>query len=66
MLISILEEVMTLKEASEAYNKASNTLRINIKQGKFKEGVDCKKSGGTWIILKSSLDREYKKSASRD
>lgn len=58
---NILEEVMTLKEASEVYNKADNTLRINIKQGKFNEGIDCRKSGGTWLILKSALDREYKK-----
>ncbi|MGL5718042.1 MAG: helix-turn-helix domain-containing protein [Paraclostridium sp.] len=56
----LLDEVMTLGEAAATYGKADNTLRINIRQGKFKEGIDCRKSGGTWIILKSALDREYK------
>lgn len=58
---SMLDKVMTLGEAAKVYGKADNTLRINIKQGKFQDGVDCRKSGGTWIILKSALDREYNK-----
>ena len=55
----LLNDVMTLKEAALLYGKATNTLRFNIQNGFFKEGIDCRKSGGTWIILKSALDREY-------
>lgn len=57
----ILNEVLTLKEVSQIYNKSDKTLRANIKNGKFIENVDCRKSGGTWIILKSALEREYGK-----
>lgn len=58
---NVLEEVMTLKEAAGRYGKADVTLRINIQKGKFVENIDCRKSGGTWIILKSALEREYGK-----
>lgn len=59
--MEILTQVITLKEASIRYNKSDVTLRQNIKNGKFKENIDCIKSGGTWLILVAALDREYKR-----
>ncbi|WP_234875818.1 hypothetical protein [Terrisporobacter petrolearius] len=53
--INYLDEVVTLKEATKLISESEITLKEYIKSGKLKEGIDCKKSGETWLILKSSL-----------
>jgi hypothetical protein len=53
--------LITLKEACEMYQKAESTLKTNIKNGKFKEGVDVKKFGTTWVFDIKALEREYRK-----
>ncbi|MGL5749807.1 MAG: helix-turn-helix domain-containing protein [Paraclostridium sp.] len=59
--VNYLDEVVTLKEGATLVGKSEVTLRGCINTGKFKDGVDCRKSGGTWLILKSSLYGMYGK-----
>lgn len=53
------ESFLSLKDACSLFNKAESTLKTNIKNGKFKEGVDCKKFGTTWVFNILALEREY-------
>lgn len=53
------DSYIDIKEASKLFNKAESTLRLNIKNGKFKEGIDCKKFGNSWIFSIDALVREY-------
>lgn len=52
-------ELLSLKEAAEQYNREESTLRRAISNGLLVEGIDCKKFGKQWVILKSSLERVY-------
>ena len=51
--------LISLKEAAELYNRDESTLRRAISNGLLKEGIDCKKFGKQWVILKSSMERVY-------
>ena len=51
--------LITLKEASNKYSKSESTLKTNIKNGKFRVGVDVKKFGTTWVFDEEALKREY-------
>lgn len=53
--------LLSLQDACKKYNKAETTLKTNIKNGKFKEGVDVKKFGNTWVFNIEALEREYEK-----
>lgn len=53
------EELISLKEAAEAYGRDESTLRRAIINGILQEGIDCKKFGKQWVILKSSMERIY-------
>ena len=53
--------LITLKEAAAMYNKAESTLRVNILNDKFIEGIDCVKYGTTWVFDIKALEREYGK-----
>ncbi|VFD48935.1 Uncharacterised protein [Clostridioides difficile] len=52
---------ISLSDASKKYNKAESTLKQNIKNGKFVEGVDCRLFGKSWVFNIDSLEREYSK-----
>lgn len=54
-----INKVLTITEAAETWNKSVSTLRRVIHGGKFKEGIDFRKSGSTWIITKESMLRVY-------
>lgn len=56
-----INDVFTIKEAAELYGiKDQSSLRYRFIRGvSFKEGIDCRKSGGTWIVTKEAMDREY-------
>ena len=54
--------LISLKDASEMFNKEESTLRRNISNGKFVEGIDCKKFGKQWVFDIDSLFREYGRS----
>lgn len=55
------EKWLSSAEAAEMYSKSPDTFRKAISYGNLVEGVDCKKSGRSWLFLKSSLDRIYGK-----
>lgn len=54
-----LSKVMSLKEACKRIGIKESTMRVNIRNGKFKKGEDCVKIGNSWIFKKESLIREY-------
>ncbi len=56
---NIWNKLISLKEAAEVYNRDTSTLKRAISNGTLVEGVDCKKFGRDWVILKSALDRVY-------
>ncbi|WP_018249859.1 helix-turn-helix domain-containing protein [Orenia marismortui] len=58
--MNIIDEVLTISEAAEKYNKSTSTLRRNFDRGvSFKHGVDIRKSGSTWLVTKAAMEREY-------
>ena len=56
---NIWDKLISLKEAAEVYNRDTSTIKRAISNGTLVEGVDCKKFGRDWVLLKSSLDRVY-------
>ena len=52
-------KLLSQEEAAEQYNREESTLRRAISNGLLVEGVDCKKFGKQWVILRSSLERVY-------
>lgn len=55
----IWDKLLSLKEAAEIYNRDESTLKRAISSGRLVEGIDCKKFGRDWVILKSSMERVY-------
>ena len=56
----MINEVLTISEASLLWNKEVSTLRRNfVNNVSFKLGVDCRKSGSTWLVTKASMLRVY-------
>lgn len=55
------EGLISLSDAAKLYNKQDGTLRVNIRNGKFKEGTDCVKFGTVWVFDIKALEREYGK-----
>lgn len=56
-----IKEIMTFKEASKIWGKAESTLRMMIRAGKLIEGIDYRKSGGTWLITREAMRKVYGK-----
>ena len=56
---NIWNKLISLKEAAEVYNRDTSTIKRAISNKTLIEGVDCKKFGRDWVILKSALDRVY-------
>lgn len=52
-------QVVSMKEAAGLYARDTSTIKRAISNGTFIEGVDCKKFGRDWGLLKESLDRVY-------
>lgn len=53
------EELISLKEAAELFERDESTLRRAISNGILQDGIDCKKFGKQWVILRSSMERIY-------
>lgn len=51
--------LLSLSDAAKKWNRADNTMRQNIKNGKFVENVDVKKFGKQWVITEDAMIREY-------
>lgn len=58
-LSTTFDDFVGIKEASEIFGKSESTLKRNIVNGKFVEGIDCKKFGNSWIFSIDALEREY-------
>lgn len=56
---SILNEVFTFSEAARLWGIDSSTLRKAVENGRLKEGVDYRKSGGVLMVTKEAMLREY-------
>jgi hypothetical protein len=57
-ITSYLWKVMTFAEASEKYDVAVSTLRHRASDGRFEES-NIRKSGKTWLVTKTAMDRIY-------
>lgn len=55
---NLIDEVLTFAEATELYNLSKATLRKSYEYGRFKE-QEIKKSGGTWLVTISAVERLY-------
>ena len=55
-----IDEVVTVKEASSIVGKDVSSINRAISSGKLVEGIDCRKSGTTWLIDKESLLKVFK------
>lgn len=61
-----INDVLTFAEAEALYGLSKGTLRkyisYELKKGsRFKDGVDYRKSGKTWLITREAMEREYSK-----
>ena len=58
----VINVVLTISEASELeYTPSKRALRAIFERGiSFKHGIDVRKAGGTWLVTKESIEREYK------
>lgn len=55
-----INNVLTISEASKKWRKDTSTLRRVFDTGKkFENGIDCRKSEGTWLVRKRAMLREY-------
>lgn len=59
IICNLINEVLTIKEASEIFDKEVSSLRRVLKGRKFIEGIDYRKSGNTWLVTKKSLVDVY-------
>lgn len=58
--MSCINDILTISEASKICGKEVSTLRRNfINNVSFKLGIDCRKSGSTWLVTKESIQRVY-------
>lgn len=57
----IIEEIMTFSEATEKWGLADSTLRKLVNTDKIIKGVDCRKSGSTWLVTREAMERVYGK-----
>lgn len=53
------DNLLSMKDATDMWGLNESTLRKAIATGKLVEGVDVRKYGKQWILLKSSVEREY-------
>ena len=59
--MNVLYEVHTFPEAAGKWELDKSTLRKAVVSGRFKEGVDYRKAGGTNLVTKAAMTREYGK-----
>lgn len=57
--MSSFNNYITISEASKALGFTESNLRKHVSKGKFKNNVDCKKFGSTWILKKESIKKVY-------
>lgn len=58
----MINEVLTIAEASKIWRKEVSTLRrVFMNNVSFKQGKDCRKSEGTWLVTREAMERVYGK-----
>lgn len=60
----MINDILTLQEANELWfpNRSTAILRqLFARNTQFKIGIDCRKSGGTWLVTKEAMERVYGK-----
>lgn len=58
--MNIINEILTISEASKIWEKEVSTLRRNFNSNvSFKLGIDCRKSGSTWLVTRKAMLRVY-------
>ena len=60
------DDLISLAEAAEEFKKGESTLRLNIRNGFFIEGVDCKKFGKQWVFSRKALEKKYQKNLKKN
>ena len=56
----MINEVLTISEASKIWDKEVSTLRRNFMNNvSFKINVDCRKSGAIWLVTREAMIRVY-------
>ena len=60
--MNVLNEVYTIKEASELWGIHTSTItKLITTTDKLLSGIDYKKSGSTWLITKEAMRNVYGK-----
>lgn len=54
-----INEVMTVNEAAEMWNKTEGAIRAAIKAKKFIPGVDYRKAGRITLITREAMEKVY-------
>lgn len=54
-----LYNILTFKEAAKMWGLSDSTLRKLVVTNKLTEGIDYRKSGGTWLITKNAMRKIY-------
>ena len=63
--VKLINEIMTVSEASEIWGLAEGTIRAAIKNNRFTENYDYRKSGRITLITKEAMLRVYGESKSK-
>ena len=56
---SVFDGLISFSEATILWDLNESTLRKALAYGKLKPGIDACKFGGTWIVKKEAMVREY-------
>ena len=56
-----IKEIMTFKEAAERWGISGAALRFVTTTKRLTEGIDYRKSGGTWLISRKAMEKLYGK-----
>jgi len=55
------DNLLSMKDATTLWGLNESTLRKAIASGKLVEGIDARKFGKQWILVKAAVEREYGK-----
>lgn len=56
---NLIENVLTFTEASKTWGLSDSTLRKLVLTNKLTNGIDYRKSAGTWLITRDAMKRLY-------
>ncbi len=55
-----INDVLTFTEAAQRWGLDTSTLRKLVHSNRLTNGVDYRKSGGTWLITRAAMEKVYK------